>query len=149
MFVLVQIEFEHPVYVLEYPKWYFAQWSLGTWICVKYFISFPHKNLSLRQTKCLLFNFSMLKLTKAPIWPNCQEPNGFFWCICKFCHWKIPSGGHWKIKNETLSLSQFSLVRGFLREWEEIFYKYSEPKTPFSFLFLSTFSNPAAQTISM
>ena len=48
-------------------------------IRVKYFLSFPQKNQGkLRQTKCLLFNFWVMKLTKTPILPNCQVPNGFF-----------------------------------------------------------------------
>ena len=57
----------------------------------------------LRQTKCLLFNFWVIKLIKTPILPNCQVPNGFFWYSCKFYHSKI--------KKQTLSLSQFSLVK--------------------------------------
>ena len=35
----------------------------------------------LRQTKCLLFNFWMIRLTKTPILPNCQVQNSFFFCI--------------------------------------------------------------------
>ena len=31
----------------------------------------------------------MLKLTKTPILPNLQVPNGFFWYKCKFYHSKI------------------------------------------------------------
>ena len=31
--------------------------------------------------KCLLFNFWIIKLTKTPILPNCQVPNGFFFGI--------------------------------------------------------------------
>ena len=30
------------------------------------------------RSKCLFFNFRMIKLTKTPILPNCQVPNGFF-----------------------------------------------------------------------
>ena len=50
-------------------------------ICVKYFLSFPQKKChqrKVRQTKCLLFNFWMIKLIKTPILSNCQVPNGFF-----------------------------------------------------------------------
>ena len=43
----------------------------------------------LRQTKCLLFNFWMIKLTKTTILPNCEVPNGFFWYNCKFYHSKF------------------------------------------------------------
>ena len=35
----------------------------------------------LRQTKGLLFNFIILKLTKTPIFSNCKVPNCFFFCI--------------------------------------------------------------------
>ena len=38
----------------------------------------------LRQTKCLLFNFWMIRLTKTPILPNCQVPNVFFCIIVNF-----------------------------------------------------------------
>ena len=40
----------------------------------------------------LLFNFWIMKLTETPILLNCQAPNGFFWCKCKFYHsknWKV------------------------------------------------------------
>ena len=33
------------------------------------------------------FNDRMIKLTKTPIWPNCQVPNGCF--FYEFYHWKI------------------------------------------------------------
>ena len=33
----------------------------------------------LRQTKCLIFDFWMIRLTKTPILPNCQVQNSFFW----------------------------------------------------------------------
>ena len=48
-------------------------------ICVRYFFLFPQKTCyqrKLRQTKCLLFNFWMIKLTKTLILPNWQVPNG-------------------------------------------------------------------------
>ena len=45
---------------------------------------FPEHCAVFRQTKCLLFNFWMIKLTKTPILPN-----GFFWYNCKFYHSKI------------------------------------------------------------
>ena len=41
--------------------------------------------------------------------------------FCKFYHSKI--------EKETHSSSQFSLVTGFFREREKIFYTYSGPKT--------------------
>ena len=69
----------------------------------------------LRQTISYLWK---IKLTRTPVLPNCQVPNGFFWFYkCKFYHSKI--------ETLTLSLSQFSLV--FLREREKIFYTYSVP----------------------
>ena len=43
----------------------------------------------LRQTKCLLLNFWVIKLTKTPILTNCQVPNGFLMYNCKFYHLKI------------------------------------------------------------
>ena len=57
---------------------YFGR-SVRPGICVKYFLSFPQKKTchqrKLRQTKCLLYNFWMIKLTKTPILPNFQVPN--------------------------------------------------------------------------
>ena len=54
-------------------------------ICVKLFLSFP-----LRQTKCLLFNFWIIELTKTPILPYCQAPNGFFvQLFLSFMNYKI------------------------------------------------------------
>ena len=38
----------------------------------------------LRQTKCLFFIFWMIRLTKTPLLPNCQVPNGFFGIIVNF-----------------------------------------------------------------
>ena len=83
-------------------------------ICVKYFLLFPQKKChqrKLRVTKRLLFNFSMIKVTVIPknaiwhmeIWQN--------WCFGWFYHSKI--------KKYTLSLSQFSLVTGYLRKREK------------------------------
>ena len=39
--------------------------EIGPGICVKYFLSFPEKSLSPEktETKCLLFNLSMIKFT--------------------------------------------------------------------------------------
>ena len=51
----------------------------------KYFLSFPQKTChqrNLRQTKCLLFDFWMIKLTKIPILPNFQVPK---WLFCYNC----------------------------------------------------------------
>ena len=51
------------------------------YLCVKYFLSFPQKTCHQRklwQTKSLLFNFWIIKLTKRQILPNCHVPNGFF-----------------------------------------------------------------------
>ena len=56
----------------------------GPKLCVKYF----HQR-KLRQTRCLLFNFLMIKLIKTQILPNCQVQNGFFWCNRKFYHQKM------------------------------------------------------------
>ena len=58
-----------------------GQGTLRPRICVKYFLSFPQKNLvqrKLRQTKYLLFNFWMIKETKTLILPNFQVPSCFF-----------------------------------------------------------------------
>ena len=58
-----------------------AQWAIWPGIWVKYLLSFPQKTChqrKLRQTKCLLFNFWMMKLTKTSILPNCPVPNVFF-----------------------------------------------------------------------
>ena len=77
-------------------------------IYVKYHLSFPQKNhhqRKMRQTKCLLFNFWMIKFTVIPkeaIWHLAIWQN---WCFGQF----YPS----KIEKQTLSLSQFSLVTGF------------------------------------
>ena len=57
-------------------------------ICGKYFLSFPHKKpLTAEKTdiaKCFIFIFWVIKLTKTPILPNYQVPNGFLWYNCKF-----------------------------------------------------------------
>ena len=47
----------------------------------KIFFLIPCHQRKLRQTKCLLFDFWMIKLTKTLILPNCQLPNGFFWGV--------------------------------------------------------------------
>ena len=41
----------------------------------------PCHQRKLRQTKCLLFNFWMIKMTKTPIVLNWPVPNGFFFGI--------------------------------------------------------------------
>ena len=64
----------------------------------------------LRQTKCLLFNFIIQKLTKTPILPNCQVPNDFF-----------------GITVNVIS-KKFSLVTGFFEATRENIFTYSRPK---------------------
>ena len=61
-------------------------------ICVKHFLSFPQKNLSPDKTETnevFTFQFLSDKLTKTPILPNVQVPNGFLWYKCKFYDPKI------------------------------------------------------------
>ena len=63
-------------------------------LCVKYFLSFPKKTChqrKLRQTKCILFNFSMIKLTKTPILPNFHVPSVFFCMTVNFMTQKLKS----------------------------------------------------------
>ena len=60
----------------------------------RYRIFVSSKSLSpkkLRQTKCLLFKFKIMKLTKTSILPNFQVPNCFFYITvyCKLYHTKI------------------------------------------------------------
>ena len=89
--------------------------NLWTGICVKYFLSFPHQK-KLRQTPCLLFNFWMMKLTKTPIFPNCQVPNGYFLFIVNFVIKELKF-----CKIVQLFLCQLLWwVRGNLREQEKI-----------------------------
>ena len=98
----------------------------------------------------------MIKLTKAPILPNCQVPNGFFWYSCKFYHSKygrpkvlksviyaprslptvciIRSLIIQKLKSKHLICLIFLWRQVFLREREKIFYKYSGPITSHSFV---------------
>ena len=87
-------------------------------ICVKYFLSSPQKTChqrKLRQTKCLLFNFWMMKLTNTPILPN----SFFFGISVNFIIQKLKS-------KHLFSLSQLSL--GFFKRLRgNIFYTYSRP----------------------
>ena len=60
-------------------------------ICLKYFLSFPQKTCcqrKLRQTKCLLFNFLMIKFTvilpKKAIWHLAIFAKLVFWSILSF-----------------------------------------------------------------
>ena len=76
----------------------------------------------LRQTKCLLFHFWMIRLIKIPILPNCQMPNGFLWYRYLTINLVIQK---WRSKN--FVFSQFSLATCFFREWEKIFYTYFRP----------------------
>ena len=96
--------------------------SLRLGICSKYFLSFRQKNQrKLRQTKCLLFNFWVIK---TPILPNCQMPNGFLWYRYLTINLVIQK---WRSKH--FVFSQFSLATCFFREWEKIFYTYFRPRT--------------------
>ena len=83
-------------------------------ICVKCFLSFPQKNLSLEKTetktKCLLFNFLMMKFTVIPKKSNLALGN-----LAKLVFWSISSFKNWKVNT-------------FLREREKTFYTYSRPK---------------------
>ena len=78
----------------------------GIW--AKYFFSLPQKNLSPEKTEKI---FWMIKLTKTPILPNCQVPNGFFGITINFVIQKL--------KSEHFSLPQFSLVTGFFEVMRE------------------------------
>ena len=83
----------------------------------EYFLSFPQKTSQqrkLRQTKCLLFNFWMIKLTKTPILPNCAKCQmAFCWYNCKVIIQK------WKSKH--LVCLSFLCWQVFLREWENTY----------------------------
>ena len=63
----------------------------------------------LTQTKCLLFNFRVIKvIPKKAIWHLAIWQN---WCFGQFYHSKI--------EKQTRSLSQFSLVTGFFERMRE------------------------------
>ena len=90
-------------------------------ICVKYFLSFPQKNLSPEKTETnWLFTFQFVILTKTPILPNFQVPNGFFGINVNFITHKL--------KSKHLVCLSYLWWQVFLTEREKIFYTYSGPK---------------------
>ena len=64
-------------------------------------------------------------------------PKKNIWHLAIWQNWCFGQFYHSKIENLTLILSQFSLITGFLRKREKIFYTYSET---FKTVLLESFS---------